>query len=543
MFLGGVGEIGKNMTAISYGNDIIVVDAGMSFPNEELPGVDLVLPDLTFLKENKDKVRGVLLTHGHEDHIGGVPYLLKEMKVPLYGTKLTLTLLENKIREHRINDAELNCIKPRSRIKLGCFDIEFISVSHSIAGSVALSITTPVGVVFMTGDYKIDYTPVSGEVIDLSRIADIGKRGVLLLMSDSTNIEREGYTMSERTVGETFDGLFSDNADRRLIIATFASNVHRLQQIVDVSKKYGRKVAFSGRSMLNVLDAATRIGELKVDKEQLVDIEKISKIPDKNLTIISTGSQGEPMSALTRMASGEFNKVYIGANDTIIISASPIPGNERGIYRVINNLYRLGAKVIYNLLEKVHVSGHACKEEAKLMISLLKPRFFVPVHGEYRHLIQHKEVAMTLGVKENNILLPEIGNTIELDRRSIKRGPNVPSGTLLVDGMGIEDIGSVILRDRIRLSEDGLIIAVIGIDENSGEVTSGPEIITRGFMSKENDRFNDMLRQVATSALSKLELKTHSVTEIQAAVRKELKNYVFKKTKSSPLIVPFIMQT
>lgn len=541
MFLGGVGEIGKNMTAFEYENDIIIVDAGLSFPNEELPGVDLVIPDITYLKENRSKIRGVILTHGHEDHIGSVPYFLKEIKVPLYGTKLTLTLTENKLKEHRINDAELKYIKPRSRIKLGVFEIEFISVNHSISGSVALSITTPPGVVFMTGDFKVDFTPVSGEGIDLTRIAEIGKKGVLLMMSDSTNIEREGYTVSERSVGETFDGLFSHNMDRRIIIATFASNVHRLQQIIDVSKKYGRKVAFSGRSMLNVLEAASRIGELKVDKSQIVDIDKISNIPDKNLTIISTGSQGEPMSALTRMAAGEFNKVIIGANDTIIISASPIPGNERMVYRVINNLYKLGAQVIYSKLEKVHVSGHACKEEAKLILSLVKPKFFIPVHGEYRHLIQHKELAVSMGVKPQNIIIPEMGHTIEVDKNVLKKGKEIPAGSLLVDGSGIEDIGSIILRDRIKLSEDGMILVAVGLNAGA-EIITGPEIIMRGFISSESDKLSDSLKQSITSLINRLDFKDLNRSEMQATLRKEIKNFIFKKTKASPLIIPFIMQ-
>lgn len=541
MFLGGIGEIGKNMTALQYGNDIILIDAGMSFPNEELPGIDYVLPDITFVKENKANIRAIFLTHGHEDHIGGLSYVLKEIKVPVYGTKLTLMLAENKLREHKINDAQLNCIKAKSHVQAGCFDIEFVSVCHSIAGSVALAINTPMGLVFMTGDYKIDFTPVGEEITDLSRMAELGRKGVLLLLADSTNIEREGYTMSEKTVGETFEELFATNSERRIIVATFASNVNRLQQIIDVSAKFNRKVAFSGRSMLNVLDAATKIGALKYQKDLLVDIDKISNIEDKKLTIISTGSQGEPMSALTRMASGSFNKVNIGSNDTIILSSSPIPGNERMIYNVINNLYKKGAQVIYNLLEKVHVSGHACKEEAKLVHSLLKPKFFIPVHGEYRHLIQHKNLAMSLGQSEHNIMICEIGNIIEVDRKVISKNGTIPSGSLLVDGLGIEDIDSIVLRDRKHLAEDGIIVAVIGINDDSGEITSGPEIISRGFMSKDPESFNESIKQVVSNALKNLDLKTTPRNEIQSAVRKDLRNYVFKKAKSSPMILPFII--
>lgn len=541
MFLGGIGEIGKNMTAIEYNSDIIVIDAGMSFPNETLPGIDFVLPDITFLKENRKKIRAIFLTHGHEDHIGGLAYVLEEINVPVYGTKMTLLLAESKLKENKINNVSLNSVSIGSTVKAGCFNVELISVCHSITGSVALNINTPLGSVFMTGDYKLDFTPIGNEKTDLARIAEIGKRGVLVMMADSTNIEREGYTMSERTVGETFDQLFAANTDRRIIVTTFASNVNRLQQILDVSKKYGRRVAFSGRSMLKILDAATSIGELKYDKDRLVDIDKISNIADKNLTIISTGSQGEAMSVLTRMALGSFNKVNIGSNDTVIISASPIPGNERMIYNVINNLYKKGANVIYNLLEKVHVSGHACREEAKLMLSLINPRFFIPVHGEYRHLLQHKNLAVSMGHKENEIIVAENGNIIEVTKSTIKKAGNIPSGSLLVDGLGVEDIGSIILRDRKRIAEDGIIVAVIGINEDSGEITAGPEIISRGFMSKNPDNFNESIKQVVQNTLNNIELKTMTREEVQSAVRKDLKNYIFKKAKSSPMILPFII--
>ncbi len=421
-FLGGVGEIGKNMTALEFGKDIIVIDAGLTFPGGNMPGVDLVIPDDTYLVQNQNRVRGIVVTHGHEDHIGAMPYILKDLNVPVYGTKLTLTLIENKLRENRINDAKLNCIKPGSIIKLGCFTVEFINVNHSIAGAVGLAITTPVGVVFHSGDFKIDFTPVNGETIDLARISEIGEKGVLLFMADSTNIEIEGSTMSESVVKDTLDHVFGDNVKRRLIIATFASNVHRLQQILDLAVKYKRKVAFSGRSMINIAEAASKIGELKIPEGLIIDVEKIKNFGDEQIVIVSTGTQGEPMSALTRMASGEFNKVTIGGNDTVVISASVIPGNEKMIYGVINNLYRLGAEVIYESLEPIHVSGHACRGELRILHTLLKPKFFIPVHGEYRHLKKHAKLAESLGMREGSIVIAEIGDTVETDGKSIKFG-------------------------------------------------------------------------------------------------------------------------
>lgn len=542
-FLGGIDEIGKNMTCLIYNDDILVVDCGMSFPNEEMPGVDVVIPDITFLKQNQSKVRGIILTHGHEDHIGAVPYILKQLNVPVFGTRLTLMLLDNKLREHRLDNVRLNCIKEGGRLQLGCFQIEALKVSHSIAGALAFSITTPVGVVFFTGDFKIDYTPVDGQLMDFARFAEIGKRGVQVLLMDSTNVERKGYTMSERTVGASLDRIFNENPDQRLIVATFASNVHRLQQIIDIAKKYGRKVCFSGRSMINVADAATRIGELKLDPAQVVDVERINRVPDKNLVILSTGSQGEPMSALTRMASGDFNKVTINKNDTIVISASPIPGNEKMVYRVINNLTAQGAKVIYAALAEVHVSGHACQEELKLMHSLLKPRYFIPVHGEARHLIFHKELAKELGMREENIFIPSLGGCFELDKRGLKRVNPIPAGSLLVDGLGVGDVGSVVLRDRRHLAEDGMIVMVFGVDEESGQITSGPDVISRGFSSsKESETFIERAKEVALSSLQRYDLKNHSVyDEAKKAICRDVKNYLYKKTKRSPMILPLFV--
>ena len=538
-FLGGVGEIGKNMTALEFGKDIIVIDAGLTFPGENMPGVDLVIPDDTYLVQNKSRVRGIVITHGHEDHIGAMPYILKDLNVPVFGTKLTLTLIENKLREHKVNDARLNCIKPGSVVKLGCFSVEFINVNHSIAGAVGLAITTPVGVVFHSGDFKIDFTPVNGETMDLARIAEIGKKGVLLLMADSTNIEIEGSTMSESVVKDTLDHVFGDNVSRRLIIATFASNVHRVQQILDLAVKYKRKVAFSGRSMINIADAASRIGELKIPEGLIVDVEKVKNFRDEEIAIISTGTQGEPMSALTRMASGEFNKVTIGGNDTVVISASVIPGNEKMIYGVINNLYRLGAEVIYESLEPIHVSGHACRGELRILHTLLKPRFFIPVHGEYRHLKKHEKLAESLGMKPGSIVIAEIGDTVELDGKTIKFGEKFPSGSRFVDGVGIDGADSFVLRDRIHLSEDGLIVAVVAVDEYSAELSS-VEIIGKGLVLTESI-INDT-RANLVNALKQTDLrKVRDETELSGIIRRILKNYLFKVTKKNPMILPVVM--
>ncbi len=538
-FLGGVGEIGKNMTALEYGKDIIVIDAGLTFPGDNMPGVDLVIPDVTYLSENKDRIKGIIITHGHEDHIGGLPYILKEINAPIFGTKLTLTLIESKLREQKINDASLNCIKPKSTIKLGCFSIEFINVNHSIAGAVGLSITTPVGVVFHTGDFKIDFTPVNGEVIDLQRISEIGKKGVLLLMADSTNIEIEGTTMSESVVKDTLDHVFANNVSRRLIIATFASNVHRLQQILDLAEKYKRKVAFSGRSMINIAEAASKIGELTVPSNLIIDVERIKNYKDEEILIVSTGTQGEPMSALTRMASGEFNKVVIGSNDTVVISASVIPGNEKMIYGVINNLYRLGAEVIYESLEPIHVSGHACRGELRVLHSLINPKFFIPVHGEYRHLKKHARLAESLGTKEHNILIAEIGDTVELNSNTMKFGEKFHAGSRFVDGVGIDGADSFILRDRIHLSEDGLVVVVVGVDETSGQLSS-MEIIGKGLVLSENMILD--AKANVLNALKNIDLrKIRDENELAGLIRRSIKNYIFKKTKKNPMILPVVM--
>ncbi len=538
-FLGGVGEIGKNMTALEFGKDIIIIDAGLTFPADNMPGVDLVIPDVAYLEENQSKIRGIVITHGHEDHIGGIPYILKEISAPVFGTKLTLTLIENKLKEHKLNEVSLNCIKAGSTIKLGCFSIEFINVNHSIAGAVALSITTPVGVVFHSGDFKVDYTPVNSETMDITRIAEIGKKGVLLLLADSTNVEISGSTISESVVKDTLDHVFADNINRRLIIATFASNVHRLQQILDIAQKYKRKVAFSGRSMINIAEAASKIGELKIPQDLIIDIEKIKNYKDGQILIVSTGTQGEPMSALTRMASGEFNRVNIGNNDTVVISASVIPGNEKMIYAVINNLYRLGAEVIYESLEPIHASGHACQDELKLLHNLVKPKFFIPVHGEYRHLKKHARLAESVGMKDYNILIAEIGDTVELTANSMKFGEKFHAGSRFVDGVGIDGADSFILRDRIHLSEDGLVVVVVSIDELSAKLNS-LEIIGKGLVLSD-----DMILEAKSNVihtLDRIDLKKVSdENELKGIIRRSIKNYLFKATKKNPMILPVVM--
>lgn len=538
-FLGGVGEIGKNMTALEYGKDIIVIDAGLTFPDDNMPGVDLVIPDVTYLEKNKSRVRGIIITHGHEDHIGSLPYIIKDVDAPIFGTKLTLTLIENKLKEQRLNDVSLNCIKPKSVIKLGAFTVEFVNVNHSIAGAVGLIITTPVGVVFHSGDFKIDFTPVSGETMDLRRIAEIGEKGVLLMMADSTNIEYEGTTMSESVVKETLDHVFADNVDRRIIIATFASNVHRLQQILDLAVKYRRKVAFSGRSMINIAESASKIGELTIPDKLIVDIEKTKSLKHEEVVIVSTGTQGEPMSALTRMASGEFNKVVVGEKDTVVISASVIPGNEKMIYNVINNLYRKGAEVKYQSLEPIHVSGHACKGELRVLHSLVKPKFFIPVHGEYRHLKKHVRLAENLGMKKGSTLIAEIGDTVEFTKNSMKLGEKFEAGSKFVDGIGIDGMDSYVLRDRIHLSEDGLFVVVVTIDELTTQIGS-VEIVCKGLVMSDAN-IAEAKAQLINSLKQRDLREVQDELELKAIIKKSLKNYLFKTTKKNPMVVPVIM--
>lgn len=541
VFLGGVGEIGKNMTAIECGDDIIIIDAGAIFPTEETPGFDLIVPDVSYLVENAKKVRALILTHGHEDHIGGVPYLLKELKIPVAGTKLTLALVDNKLREHRINDAKEITLTAGKKVQFGCFKVLPVNVNHSIAGSLALSIETPYGTVFHSGDFKIDLTPVAGEPIDLKTISDIGASGVLLYLGESTNIERPGYTMSETTVGNTLDRLFEENAGRRLIVATFASNVHRLQQIIDIAVKHKRKVALSGRSMHNVLEAAEKIGEIRIPEGAIVDVSKIKNMRDSEIVVISTGSQGEPMSALTRMANGDSSYVTVGKNDTVIISASPIPGNEKLVYRVINNLYRLGAEVVYESLENIHVSGHACREEHKIMHTLLKPQYFIPVHGEYRHLKKHVSLAKELGMSENKMFIPEIGNRIEVTKNGLKRIENVQAGSRLIDGEGIEDENqSMVIEDRRQLSEEGLFIVSVAV--SNGEVVGEPAINSRGFVFDFHRDYNREIREVILKAIDTFDLSRGNIDDFKKHIKRNLRNYLMKKTKQSPMIVPVVVE-
>lgn len=541
IFLGGVGEIGKNMTALECGDDIIIIDAGAIFPTEEMPGIDLVVPDLSYLIENKHKVRGLVLTHGHEDHIGGVPYLLKEMDIPVAGTQLTLALVDNKLREHRLNNVKELRVSPGEHLQWGCFRIDFINVNHSIAGALALAIHTPQGVIFHSGDYKIDLTPVAGQPIDLKTIADLGGKGVLLYMGESTNIERQGYTMSEAVVGQTLERLVGENASRRVIIATFASNVHRLQQIVDIAVRHGRKVALNGRSMLNVVEAAQKIGELSIPDGVIVDISRTRNLRDDEVIIVCTGSQGEPMSALHRMANGENPALSVGSNDTIIISASPIPGNERDVYGVINKLYHLGADVVYERLENIHVSGHACREEHKIMHTLLKPKFFIPVHGEYRHLVKHSQLAQSLGMNERNIFLPDLGNCVEITSKSMRKLADVPAGSRLIDGEGIEDEkASLVMQDRRQLAQEGIFIVSVAV--SGGEVIGEPVINSRGFVFDFHRDYNKEMREVINRAIAGYDLSAGSVDELKRVIKKALRNYLVRKTKQSPMVVPVVVE-
>ncbi len=539
-FLGGVGEIGKNMTALEYGKDIIIIDAGLTFPTPDMPGIDLVIPDITYLIQNKEKIRGVFLTHGHEDHIGGLPYLLKDIDVPVYGTKLTLTLADNKLREFKLNNAKLNSVHPKSIVKAGVFSVEFINVNHSIPGSVALAINTPAGIVFHSGDFKVDLTPIGGEIIDLARLTEIGKKGVTLMLCESTNVEREGYSMSETVVAENLDRLFQQNKSRRLIIATFASNVYRLQQIFNIAFKNKRKVALSGRSMINVVEASAKIGEITIPQNLLVDIDKIKNYQDKDLVVVSTGSQGEPMSALTRMAMGESSQVNIGKNDTIIISASPIPGNEKSIYQVINNLYRKGAEVVYESLEKIHASGHACGEELKIMHSLIKPKFFIPVHGEYRHLKKHADLAKEMGIKEHNIFICDVGDTVELTSKSMKRGDKFQAGSRLVDGLSIDETQSVV-RDRKLISVEGIIVVVCPVSAESGLILQEPDVIGKGAGLTE-EQIQEM-KYIVIKCLENHNIKSAGdLKVIRDIIRRKLRDYLFKKTKKNPMVLPIITE-
>jgi len=542
--LGGLLEIGKNITVFEYEDDIILVDCGLAFPEDDMLGIDLVIPDLSYLEKNKEKIRGLVITHGHEDHIGSIPYLLKQFSVPIYGTKLTIGLIEHKLEEHKLlRSTKLKVVNPGQTINLGSMKVEFIRTTHSIPDACSLAIHTPVGIVVHTGDFKIDYTPIDGEMVDFGRLAALGNKGVLALMSDSTNAERKGYTMSESTVGEVLDKLFI-NCTKRIVVATFSSNVHRVQQIVNSAVKYGRKIAVCGRSMVNMIETARKFGYIKVPDNVFIDIDMIKSYPDEKLTIITTGSQGETMSALTRMASGDHKKVQITPNDLIIISANPIPGNENSVSKVIDDLMKIGAEVVYNALEDIHVSGHACQEEQKLMLSLVRPKYFIPVHGEYRQLIAHAETAKKMGIETEDIFIMTNGRILELDEYDAKLAGTVPVGKIMVDGLGVGDVGNIVLRDRQRLSQDGLIIIVLTMDSATGTVVAGPDVLSRGFVYvRESENLMDDIKQLLRAKIVKFEEKgITDWTTIKTIIREELRDYIYKKTKRDPMILPIIME-
>lgn len=543
--LGGINEIGKNMTAYECNGDIFVVDCGTAFPDDELLGVDLVIPDISWLQKNRENVKGIVLTHGHEDHIGALPYVLRELNVPVYGTRLTLGLVEGKLKEHGLyGKVKLNVVKPGDVVQLGCMSVEFIHVNHSIADAVAVAVTTPAGVIIQTGDFKIDSTPIQGGMIDLARFGELGKKGVLALLSDSTNAERPGYTMSERKVGESFNNQFIKAQGKRLIIATFSSNIHRVQQIINAAVEHGRKVAISGRSMVNVCGIAIELGYLNVPDGVLVDIDGINRYPQDKLVIITTGSQGEPMSALYRMAFSDHKQITVGPNDYIIFSASPIPGNEKTISKVINELLKLGAEVVYESMAAVHVSGHACQEEIKIIMSLVKPKYFIPVHGEYKHLKKNAGLAKSVGIPPENIIIPDIGRVIELRRDSVKMEQTVTAGRVLVDGLGVGDVGSIVLRDRKHLAQDGLIVVVATIDSENGLLIAGPDIVSRGFVYvRESEGLMEQTRTLAKNVLD--DCSKQGVNDwgtIKTRVKDVLSKQLYDKTKRSPMILPVIME-
>ncbi|AJH01172.1 ribonuclease J [Clostridium beijerinckii] len=542
--LGGLGEIGKNMTAFEYDNEIIVIDCGLAFPDEDLYGIDIVIPDVTYLIKNKNKVKGIFITHGHEDHIGGLPYVLKQINVPIYGTRLTLGLIEGKLKEHTmLSDCTLNVVEPGELIKLEQIKIEYIRNNHSIPDSCSIALHTPIGVIVHSGDFKVDFTPIDGKVMDLQRYAQLGKKGVLLLMADSTNALHKGYTMSEKTVGETLENLFS-RATGRIIVSTFASNVHRLQQISDCSIKYNRKIAFSGRSMENISEVAMELGYLLIPEDMIISLDEIKNYPDDKLTIVTTGSQGESMAGLSRIAASTHRHIQIIEGDMVIISASPIPGNEKAVSNLINDLIKKGANVIYKSIEDIHVSGHACEQELRLIQALLKPKFFIPVHGEYKHLITHAKIAESMGVDKSKIFILENGDVFELTRATGKVSGKVPFGRVLVDGMGVGDIGSMVLRDRKNLAENGIITVVIAIDIRNKIIISGPDIVSRGFVYVRNsEELIDEVRNIVTNVVEKcLDRNITQWAEIKNGIRREVDNYVYTKMKRKPMILPVIVE-
>ncbi len=544
MCLGGLQEIGKNMTVLEYGDDIVIIDCGMGFPDEDMPGVDLVIPDISYLVANAHKIRGILITHGHEDHIGAVPYVLQQINVPIYGTRLTLGILEGKLDENPGPcDPELYTVEAGDVISLGVFKAEFIHVNHSIADACAIAIRTPVGIVYHSGDFKIDVSPIDGQMIDLTRIGELGREGVTLMLCESTNAERAGHTPSEKTVGSSLERIFAQYESKRLIIATFSSNVHRVQQIINTSARHGRKVAILGRSMVNVIGAAAELGYMDLPDGVLIDVSEIKKYKPGEITLITTGSQGEPMSALYRIAFAEHERIKLNTQDVVILSAHAIPGNEKLVGRIINALIRAGVRVVNDSVEDVHVSGHACAEEIKLIMALLRPKYFMPIHGEYRHLYANKDIAEFMGIPSQNIFVPELGRVLEVDKKGAKFNGEVPAGKVLVDGAGVGDIGSVVLRDRRHLAEDGLVVVVATVDMEGGYVISGPDIVSRGFVYvKESEELMANVRSIAEQSINRVLSKgSRDWAYIKGTIRDDLAKYIFKETKRKPMILPVIM--
>ena len=542
--LGGLDEIGKNITVFEYEDEIILVDCGLEFPDDDMLGVDLVIPDFTYLVKNQDKIKGLFITHGHEDHIGSIPYLLKEVNIPIYATRLTAKLIEHKLEEHKLlSSAKINVVEQGQTINAGKMQVEFIRSSHSIPDACMLAIHTPAGIVIHTGDFKVDYTPIDGQKMDLGRLAELGDKGVLALLSDSTNAERKGFTMSERTIGPVFDKLF-EGCKKRIVVATFASNVHRVQQIVNSAVKYGRKVAVSGRSMINMIEAARELNYIDAPDDIFIDIDLIKNYNDEQLVIMTTGSQGETMSALTRMANGEHKKVTLTSNDLVIISANPIPGNEKSVSKVIDQLMKIGVEVVYSALADVHVSGHACQEEQKLIMTLTKPKYFIPVHGEYRQLMAHRDTAIEVGIPKENIFITGNGRILELNDEKAEFTGTVPSGRVMVDGLGVGDVGNIVLRDRQHLSQDGLIIIVMGMSSNTGEIVSGPDVISRGFVYvRESENLMEQVKDYIRDELEELE-NNHITdwTTIKSTLRDDVRDFVFTRTKRNPMILPIILE-
>ena len=542
--LGGLDEIGKNITVFEYEDEIVLVDCGLEFPEDDMLGVDLVIPDVTYLIKNKDKIKGLVITHGHEDHIGAIPYVLKQVNMPIYATRLTVKLIEHKLEEHHIrNQVKVNVVNQGETVNFGKMQVEFIRSSHSIPDAVMLAIHTPVGTVIHTGDFKVDYTPIDGQEMDLGRIAELGNRGVLALLSDSTNAERKGFTMSEKSIGPVFDNLF-EGCKKRIVVATFASNVHRVQQIVNSAVKFGRKIAVSGRSMINMIEAARELNYIDAPDDLFIDIDMIKNYTDEQLVIITTGSQGETMSALTRMANGEHKKVTITGNDLVIISANPIPGNEKSVSKVIDQLMKIGAEVVYSTLADVHVSGHACQEEQKLIMALVRPKYFLPVHGEYRQLMAHRDTAIEMGIPKDNIFITGNGRVLELNENEAKFNGTVPSGRVMVDGLGVGDVGNIVLRDRQHLSQDGLIVIVMTMDNQTGEIVAGPDVISRGFVYvRESENLMEDVKSFIREEIHELENNhIRDWSTIKSTLKDDVRDFVFDRTKRNPMILPIIME-